>query len=166
MKRIYIFLIFVLIGLTVIGQQITFQKTYGGINRDLANSVQQTTDGGYIIAGYTQIGLLGDTTNVYLIKTNAYGDTLWTRTYGGNYDDEGNSVQQTSDGGYIIAGYTTSFGAGGWDVYLIKTKPTGDTLWTRTYGGTGRDEGLCVKQTIDGGYIIVGETASFGEVFN
>ena len=72
--------------------------------------------------------------DVYLIKTNAQGDTLWTRTYGGTDDDEGCSVQQTSDGGYIIAGYTVSFGAGSDDVYLIKTNvsrrhPVDQNLW-------------------------------------
>ena len=87
---------------------------------------------------------------------------MWTRTYGGTDYDDGWSVQQTSDGGYVIAGYTVSFGAGDEDVYLIKTNASGDTLWTRTYGGTGDDEGYSVQQTSDGGYIIAGRTQSFG----
>jgi hypothetical protein len=144
--------------------QITFQKTYGGINVDQAYSVQQTTDGGYIMVGYTQLS--ANTTNVYLIKTNAYGDTLWTKTYGGTYDDQGYCVQQTTDGGYIIVGETQDFGAGWYDVYLIKTKSNGDTLWTRTYGGVNADLGVTVRQTTDGGYIISGHTANFGAPFH
>ena len=92
----------------------------------------------------------------------APGDTLWTRTYGGGGDDYGQSVRQTDDGGFIIAGRTTSFGAGGWDVYLIKTDADGDTLWTRTYGNYYQERGRSVRQTLDGGYIIAGRTNSLG----
>ncbi len=132
-------------------------KTYGGINHDRATSGQQTTDGGYIIAGYTKSFGAGQN-DVYLIKTNPLGDTLWTKTYGGANFDMANSVQQTADGGYIITGSTKSFGAGGYDIYLIKTNSMGDTLWTKTYGGNTDDYGRHVQQTTDGGYIIVGET--------
>ncbi|MCK4233327.1 hypothetical protein KAX75_02795 [candidate division WOR-3 bacterium] len=136
-------------------------KMYGGSNYDAGYSVQQTTDGGYIIAGMTSsFGV--DSGDVYLIKTNSFGDTLWTKTYGGVNFDCGYSVQQTSDGGYIIAGRTGSFGAGNDDVYLIKTDTNGDTLWTKTYGGQGRDIGYSVQQTSDGGYIVAGYTESFG----
>jgi hypothetical protein len=135
-------------------------RTYGGTSNDRGNSVQQTSDGGYIVAGWTHIGA-GDY-DVYLIKTTAQGDTLWTRAYGETGNDAGNSVQQTSDGGYIIAGITDSNVTGAADVYLIKTDAYGDTLWTRTYGGTDFDCGNSVKQTTDGGYIIAGLTQSFG----
>jgi uncharacterized delta-60 repeat protein len=136
-------------------------RTYGDTSMDAGRSVQQTSDGGYVITGWTHSFGAGGF-DVYLIKTNSTGDTLWTRTYGGTNDDEGYSVQQASDGGYIIAGNTHSFGAGGYDVYLIKTNSTGDTLWTRTYGGTNDDEGYSVQQASDGGYIIAGNTYSFG----
>jgi hypothetical protein len=134
-------------------------RTYGGDFIDWGYSVQQTSDGGYIITGYNYS--FADVTDVYLIKTNSVGDTIWTRTYGGTSYDVGYSVQQTSGGGYIIAGYTSSFGAGNYDVYLIKTNSVGDTLWTHTYGGTANDVGLSVQQTSDGGYIIAGITNSF-----
>jgi hypothetical protein len=136
-------------------------RTHGGAGIDEGNSVQQTTDGGYVAAGWTSSFGAG-AADVYLIRTNASGDTLWTRTYGGTGSDIGNSVQQTADSGYIIAGYTYSFGAGNDDVYLIKTNASGDTLWTRTFGGTGSDEGFSVQQTSDSGYIITGFTRSFG----
>ena len=132
-------------------------KTYGGTSSDQSRSVQRTSDGGYIIVGYTRSFGAGQE-DIYLIKTDSSGDTLWTKTYGGTDADKGSSVQQTSDGGYIIAGYTKSFGAGSWDVYLIKTDVDGDTLWTRTYGGTDIDYGYSVQQTYDGGYIVVGFT--------
>ncbi len=89
-------------------------------------------------------------------------DTLWTRTYGGSSEDWDLSVQQTADGGYVLTGRTKSFGAGNYDVYLVKTNPLGDTLWTRTYGGNSDDEAWSVQQTTDGGFIVVGSTLSFG----
>jgi hypothetical protein len=139
-------------------------KSYGGTGDDEGYSVQQTTDTGYIIVGRTNSF---DSVNyhIYLIKTNSMGDTLWTRTYGGINWEEGYSVQQTTDGGYIFVGYTGSFGDiinHSADVYLIKTDSIGDTLWTKTYGGTQGDVGYSVQQTTDGGYIITGETISFG----
>ncbi len=141
--------------------QITFERWYGGSYGDQGWSVAQTADGGYIIAGGTQsFGAgLGD---VYLIKTDSLGDTLWTKTYGGTQDDCGYSLARTSDGGYIIAGHTYSYGAGGEDIYLIKTDTLGDTLWTKTYGGSSNDVGRSVAQTYDGGYIITGSTNSYG----
>jgi len=132
-------------------------RTYGGGGRDQGYSVRQTTDGGYIVAGTTGSFGAGEY-DVWLIKTNASGDSLWTKTYGGASFDEGYSVQQTSDGGYIIAGRTASFGAGVEDVYLIKTNASGDTLWTRTYGNPYSDLGYSVQQTSDGGYIIAGQS--------
>ena len=135
-------------------------KRYGGGLDDLGNSVQQTNDLGYIIAG---IGSFGAGNNdIWLIKTDINGDTMWTKIYGGTGRDEGYSVQQTNDFGYIIAGYTQSYGAGMRDFYLIKTDSLGDSLWTKTYGGTARDEGYSVQQTMDFGYIIAGRTQSFG----
>jgi hypothetical protein len=138
-----------------------WSRTYGGSYNDYGFSVQQTTDGGYIVAGITSSFGAGGY-DVYLIKTDSLGDTLWTRTYGGSSNDDGSSVQQTTDGGYIVGGRTLSFGAGNFDVYLIKTDSIGDTLWTRTYGGSQHDDEWSVQQTTDGGYIVAGFTYSFG----
>jgi len=138
-----------------------WERAYGGTGNDVGQSVQQTTDGCYIVAGQTNS--YGNSYQVYLIKTNANGDTIWTRTYGGTGDDYGRSVWLTSDSGYIVAGKTNSFGNAD-QVYLIKTNGNGDTLWTRTYGGTSSDWGFSVQQTRDGGYIVAGNTWSFGNV--
>jgi hypothetical protein len=133
-------------------------QTYGGTGIDYGTSVQQTSDGGYIITGLSDS--YGNGEQVYLIKTNASGDTLWTRTYGGSGVEVGQSVQQTSDGGYIVAGRSNSYGDS-MQVYLIKTDASGDTLWTRTYGGMFDNWGSSVQQTSDGGYIVVGTTRLF-----
>jgi hypothetical protein len=127
---------------------------------DEAHSVRQTFDKGYIVAGNTG-GVLGG--DIFLLRTNPRGDTLWTRTYSGSEYDYGSSVEQTSDGGFIIVGSTSRFHSyeGKGDVCLVRTNSSGDTLWTRTYGGSRGDNGSSVQQTSDGGYIIVGSTASF-----
>ena len=140
---------------------ITFERLYGGINNDCGFSVAQTSDGGYIIAGETNSFGAGSP-DIYLVKTDSIGDSLWTKTYGGTDWDGGYSVAQTSDGGYIIVGKTNSFGAGYSDIYLVKTDSIGDSLWTKTYGGINIDCGYSVAQTSDGGYIIAGKTNSFG----
>jgi len=136
-------------------------KRYDGMAHDYARSVQQTSDGGFVISG-TTAGFGAGSWDVFLIKTDANGDTLWSKTYGGTGTDEGYSVQQTADGGYIMAGYTTSFGSGGSDIYVIKTDANGDTLWTKVYGGTNSDRAKFVRQTDDGGYVITGYTYSSG----
>jgi hypothetical protein len=92
----------------------------------------------------------------------AQPDTLWTRTYGGTDVDVGYSVAQTADGGFIVSGYTSSFGTGETDVYLIRTNSNGDTLWTETYGGIFGEIGFSLAQTSDGGFIVAGYTRSFG----
>ena len=138
-----------------------WNKTIGGVNSDESYFVQQTTDEGYIISGWTESSGNGNK-DVYLVKTDDNGDSLWTKTFGGTGNDEGKSVQQTNDGGYIITGSTQSFGNGGYDVWLIKTDGNGDSLWTKTFGGSSSDYGYSVQQTTDGGYIITGSTLSFG----
>jgi len=146
---------------TVVQGQTTFQKTYGGPTGDFGQSVQQTNDGGFIITGITELG--AGPSDVYLVKTDSNGVLLWSKTFGGPGNESGYSVQQTNDGGFIITGNTDGFGAGGsWDVYLVKTDSNGVLQWSKTFGGTGSDEGYSVQQTNDGGFIIAGYTTSFG----
>jgi hypothetical protein len=135
--------------------------TYGGAGNDRGYAVAQTSDGGYIVAGVTSSFGAGGK-DLYLVRTTAAGDTLWTRAYGGAADDSGSSVRQTADGGFVVAGTTGSFGAGAGDVWLLKTNAAGDTVWTRTFGGAQDDIGFSVDQTLDGGYAVCGATLSFG----
>jgi hypothetical protein len=139
----------------------SWSETYAGADDRKAYSVQQTRDGGYIIAGYNPF-YGGIEYDIYLLKTNNQGDTLWSRIYGGSDIDRAFAVQQTIDGGYIIAGSTTSFGAGYEDVYIVKTDSLGDTLWTHTYGGTDGERANSIQQTANGSYIVAGITSSYG----
>jgi hypothetical protein len=162
MKTILIVLIIFLITLIVsINAQSTFQKTFGGSNTDAAGSVLLTKDGGYIIAGNTSSYGEGSS-DIYLIKTNSVGDTIWTRTFGGSDFEACTSIALTSDGGFILTGSTKSFGAGNLDVILLKVSSSGSLLWSKTFGGIEVDFGNELIQTQDGGFLIAGETSSYG----
>jgi len=131
-------------------------RTYGGTSDDVGRSMQLTPDGGCIIAGYTRSFGAGGS-DVWLLRLDSVGNTLWSRTYGGSQDDEAYSVDLTFDGGYIVAGMTRSFGAGGSDVWLLKFSAGGDTQWARTCGRNWDDFGYSVRQLPDSGYIVGGE---------
>lgn len=137
-------------------------KTFGGAtDNEYGYCVQQTIDSGFIVSGVASSfnDVAGD---MYLIKLNNAGDTIWTRTYGGIGYEWGSFVQQTTDGGFIIAGQTPAYGAGGFDAYLVKTDAGGNLSWTKTYGGQGLEIGSAVQQTTDGGYILTGQIDSYG----
>jgi len=140
----------------------TWTRTFGGAtDNEYGFCVQQNTDGGYIVSGVASSfdDVAGD---MYLIKLDSAGDTIWTRTYGGIGYEWGAYVQQTTDGGFIIAGQTPAFGAGGFDAYLVKLDSSGNISWTKTYGNSGLETGSAVQQTTDGGYILSGEIDSYG----
>jgi len=140
---------------------IIWSETFGGSGNDYAYGIYETSDSGLIIVGHTNSFGAGGM-DIYIIKIDFSGTIQWSKTYGGANDEFGYAIQQTSDNGYIIVGSTTSFGAGAEDVYLIKTDANGNILWTKAYGGTMNEVGYSIQQTTDGGYIITGNTSSFG----
>ncbi|MCG3168045.1 MAG: hypothetical protein POELPBGB_03845 [Bacteroidia bacterium] len=135
-------------------------KFPGGSDLQAGYSVQQTSDGGFIVAGLTDAGDFGGY-DVYLMKADENGDFLWSKTYGGADWDFGYSVEETSDNGFIIGGTTFSFGKGE-QMYMIKTDAAGDTAWTKTYGGAGQENAKRATQTTDGGYVLIGYSDSYG----
>ncbi|MEK7368684.1 MAG: hypothetical protein AABZ62_03380 [Planctomycetota bacterium] len=148
---------------------VEWQKTYGGDRRDVALSIQQTGDGGYVAAGWTDsFGAgLGDWDS-WVLKLRSDGTVEWQKTYGGDKGDEEEealSIKQTSEGGYIVAGSTGSFGVGSSDIWVLKLRVDGSIEWQKTYGGIEWDEADSIQQTSDGGYIVAGDTGSFGPIF-
>jgi uncharacterized delta-60 repeat protein len=140
---------------------IAWQKTYGGLGEDYPLSMQQTSDGGYIVGGRTNSFGAGGY-DLLVLKLTSDGSIAWQKTYGGSADEFGTSIQQTSDGGYIVGGRTNSFGAGGYDLLVLKLTSDGSIAWQKTYGGSADEFGRSIQPTSDGGYILYGITNSFG----
>lgn len=150
---------------------IQWQKTLGGTGDDYACSIQQTNDGGYIVAGYTNSNN-GDVTgnhgnnDYWVVKLSATGTIEWQKTLGGTQNEYAYSIQRTSDGGYVVAGNTTSTNSdvtannGGSDIWIVKLSSTGSIQWQKTLGGTVNDFAKSIQQTTDGGYIVAGYAAS------
>ncbi|MEM3402282.1 MAG: hypothetical protein QXH08_03540 [Candidatus Hadarchaeales archaeon] len=140
---------------------VEWEKKFGGDLWDIAFSLIQTSDGGYAIVGYT--GSYGENKgDVWLIKTDRFGDEEWSKTYPGSERDAGYSIIQTADGGYAVAGFTSSKGNGGKDAWLLKINAWGNVEWDKTYGGAQDDVARHIIQTADNGYLLVGWTSSFG----
>lgn len=136
-------------------------QTFGGSDWDSGESVEQTADGSFVQLGYTKSFGAGNY-DFWLIKTDADGKEIWSRTFGGSGYDRGYSLEKTADGGFILLGETQSYGAGSADFWLIKTDSEGNEIWNQTFGGTEIDKGYSVQQTTDGGYVLLGDTKSFG----
>ncbi len=136
-----------------------WQYTFGGADGDWGMSVEQTMDDGFIVVGHT-LSFGAGFYDIYMVKTDAFGNEEWHQTFGGTEEDFGYSVLQTSEGGYVVLGFTVSFGSGSRDVWLIKTDAQGNMEWDKTFGGSASDVGEDIKETTDGGYIITGYTES------
>lgn len=139
----------------------TWTNKYGGDRTDEGYSGEETSDGGYIIVGSTDSFGAGKT-DVWLMKLDSSGEPVWQKTFGGAERDVGYSVEQTRDGGYVVAATTWSFGAGGADAWLIKIDNQGNKLWDHAFGGSEHDRAKSVRETSDGGYIAAGFTESYG----
>ena len=140
--------------------EMEWERTYGGDDTEYGRTIQQTVDGGYIIIGQIESFALGYN-DAYLIKTDSQGNEIWSQTFGGQGTDQGRQVVNTLDEGYLISGYTDSFGTlGGFNFWLVKANSLGELEWQRFYGKQGDDRGLSGIQTSDGGYAIAGYTNS------
>ena len=144
---------------------VIWQKTYGGEGNEYAFVVQQTQDEGYIVAAQTYSFGAGSS-DIWVFKLDANGNVTWQKTYGGEGREYPWSIQQTTDGGYIVAGTTPSFGAGENDLLLLKLDANGNVTWQKTYGGAGDEHANVIQQTQDGGYVVVVDSASFGNGSN
>ena len=150
---------------------IEWQKCYGGTDNDYATSIQQTSDGGYIVAGQSN-SKDGDVTvnhvggSYWIVKLTSVGTIEWQKSLGGSHGDAATSIQQTNDGGYIVAGYSHSNDGdvtgnhGGSDYWIVKLTSVGTIEWQKSLGGTGTDRATSIQQTSDGGYIVAGDSDS------
>jgi hypothetical protein len=166
MRRGFVFLgmLWILIaaaGPGVAQLETVWTATYGGTANDGLLSAIETADGHLIAVGYSYSFGPGEV-NLYVVKTDAGGDTLWTRALGGAGRDYGYGVCEATGGGCVVAGYTTSSGAGREDVYVARLDADGDVVWERAYGGLGSDEGRAVCASSDGCFVVAGRTDSFG----
>ena len=137
-------------------------KNFGGANYDFFFSVRQTSDGGYILAGCDGSWGKGPADG-WAVRLDSNGNREWSRNFGGTHWDDFQSVQQTSDGGYILAGSEVSWGNGDFDGWVVKLDSNGNGEWSRNFGGTDWDEFYSVQETSDGGYILAGFERSWGD---
>lgn len=151
---------------------IQWQKVLGGNGDDRGNSVQPTSDGGYIVAGYSD-SINGDITgnhgkyDFWIIKLSSIGNIQWQKALGGKFDDQAYAIQLTSDGGYIVAGSTSSNdfdvtgNHGSSDAWIVKLDTNGTIQWQKALGGNGQDYARSIQRSNDGGYILAGYTYSY-----
>ncbi|MBI5375464.1 MAG: Ig-like domain-containing protein [Candidatus Schekmanbacteria bacterium] len=146
---------------------VNWQKTYNpDVNRDEILAIERTTDSGYVLAGYTvSSSVVGSTDDFCVIKINSDGTPEWQKTYGGSSMEQAESIQQTSDGGYIVAGWSYSFSSSSDDIWILKLNSDGSVAWKAKYGEEGiTEEATKIIETSDGGYFVVGHTVSSSEI--
>jgi hypothetical protein len=159
MKKIQTLVVLVFMAGQLFAQPAIFQRTYGGSGIDEGRCVRQTYDRGYILLGSTTSFGAG-LSDIYLLKVDSVGNPQWGKTFGGSSIDKGYSLEITSDSGFIFCGYTNSFGSGGYDFYVVRTDSLGNSIWEKTFGGTDWDFANSVKQTSDGGFVVMGDSYS------
>jgi uncharacterized delta-60 repeat protein len=140
---------------------VVWQKTYGGSRDEIAYSIQETSDSGFIVGGITSSYGAGEW-DYWILKLDANGNVVWQKTYGGASSEQARSIQETSDNGFIVAGFTNSYGAGNVDCWVLKLDANGIVVWQKTYGGAGWDSAESIQETSDGGFIMAGWTDFFG----
>ena len=170
-RKIYLLMTVLLYSAHVWGQApgIQWKKCFGGSSSEQANSIQQTTDGGYVFAGYTwsndsDVSGNHGNSDYWVVKMDSIGNITWQKCLGGSGKDEANSIQQTSDGGYIVAGWSESsdgdvtghHGTSWADYWVVKLDSAGTIIWEKSLGGNSEEKALSIQQTTDGGYIVAG----------
>lgn len=138
-----------------------FHRTWDGGDAEYGYGVDELREGGFVATGFLSTGVAGS--DAHLIKTYASGQVIWCRAYGGSSSESGNHVIQTDDGGFLMVGYTSSFGQGSTDLFIVKTDSSGAVTWARALGGSSSETANAAVQTSDGGYVIAGSTNSFGQ---
>ncbi|TET45510.1 T9SS type A sorting domain-containing protein [candidate division TA06 bacterium] len=141
---------------------ISWIRTFGGDSLDEGYCVRQTSDGGYIVVGTSARTESHDKGDVWLLRLDAFGNELWSQTYGDSGRDWGYWVEQTEDGGYIIAGMNETFGGTSADLWVIKADTLGEITWEKKHGGDSWEQGFCIQKTTDGGFITISRTYSYG----
>ncbi len=132
-----------------------WSRSYGGNKADSTFALCEMGDGGFLLVGNT-LSFGAGKSDLWLVRTGSKGDTLWTKTYGGERNDAGSSIVATADGGAVIAGYTQSEGEGKKDAWLIKVDANGNKTWSKTFGTWQDEEATSVDKTTDGGYVVTG----------
>lgn len=162
MKNKIYFMLIVGMCIQAHGQNIHFLKSYGNTGYDYGRDILQTPDTGYIVTGSSS-SFTSANADAFLLKVDSLGNFEWSYNYGGADSDWGMSVVVTHDSSYAIGGYTNSFGAGGFDFYLVRTDKSGIPIWEKTYGGSDWDKADALTQVAeDSGFVLVGDTYSYG----
>jgi hypothetical protein len=162
MKRLIVVFYLMSISFLMNAQNIHFLKSYGNSGYDYGRDIKQTPDSGYIATGSSS-SFVGANADLFLLKIDSLGNFNWSYNYGGSDSDWGNSLVITHDSTYAVAGYTNSFGAGGFDFYLVRAAEFGLPMWEKTYGGSDWDKANSLAQIpADSGFVLVGETFSYG----
>lgn len=160
MKKIF-GLLFSCLSILAFGQNINFIKSYGNSGYDYGRDIKQTLDTGYIATGSSS-SFGADNAEAFLLKVDSLGNFKWSYNYGGSGADWGQKVVLTNDSSFALAGFTNSFGAGGFDFYLVRAEIEGAPRWEKTYGGSDWDKAYSLVEMPDSGFVLVGETYSFG----
>ncbi len=138
-----------------------WDRTFGNSKQERANAIIETKDGGYLVAGFTESYGNG-WEDIWLIKIDKNGNKVWDKTFGGSSSDEAKAIIETRDGGYLVAGFTESYGNGWDDIWLIKIDKNGNKIWDKTFGGSDNDRASAIIETRDRGYLLAGFTRSYG----
>ncbi len=154
-------IVIIVLFVIVVGAQEYWAIMYGASGSEWGYAIQEAADGGYIMTGpTTSFGAGGY--DIWVVKLDSSANIVWQRSFGGSSDEVPNAIKQTSNGNYVIAGRTNSYGAGGLDFFVLRLDAAGNLLWFKTYGGSGDEYAYSISETTDNGLFLVGGSSSFG----